>query len=279
MGTPPEIEDKYAGTFDKRKFEPGIYDNYPAEDYHREKALSCSGLKKLARSPAHFKCWQDNPKPSTASQIFGTCFHLAVLEPNRFFDEVLVYEGRKYGSKWDAFQSANPRKTILSIDDYNAILAMKKSVMDSEIASNLIKGALFEQSVFWNEPTFDFPCKCRPDILRPDLEVVADLKSCGDASQNGFSIEAGKNKYHYQAPWYLLGVNSVFPDKFYKTFLFICTEAEPPYLTKVHNAAGIVEKGRERIRPLVEVYAECIEKDEWPGYDDNIDDMWVSEWA
>jgi hypothetical protein len=69
-------------------FSPGFYADIPPEEYHRRQlgVVSCSAMTPLDRSPAHYVQWlkdgdQEEPTPALT---FGSAFHCAALEPERF---------------------------------------------------------------------------------------------------------------------------------------------------------------------------------------------------
>lgn len=64
--------------------EPGIYPDMPAAEYHAAPAASKSDLDKIARSPAHYRAYKENPPEQTKAMALGTAFHTLVLEPEKF---------------------------------------------------------------------------------------------------------------------------------------------------------------------------------------------------
>src|SRR5689334_18027591 len=61
-----------------------------AAEYHRYPAASSTQLKKILRSPAHYKQELEHPTPPTPAQSLGTLIHLAVLEPDNFRANTVV---------------------------------------------------------------------------------------------------------------------------------------------------------------------------------------------
>lgn len=59
-----------------------------------------SALKRIERSPAHFRAGILEPRPSSPSMGFGTLVHALVLG-----GEVIVYDGERRGSSWAAFKA------------------------------------------------------------------------------------------------------------------------------------------------------------------------------
>ncbi len=64
----------------------------PAHEYHADRdALSCSLLKPLLISPAHFPAAPLAHKTFSDAMDFGTLVHLLVLQPREVANEVAVF--------------------------------------------------------------------------------------------------------------------------------------------------------------------------------------------
>ena len=97
------------------------------EEYHADRTgYSCSSLKTMLRSPAHFLASRNAPhEESSSSQNLGTATHTAVLEPHLFDTTVTMWDGgRRAGKAYDEFKAANTGKIILSVDEMAAVKAM-----------------------------------------------------------------------------------------------------------------------------------------------------------
>lgn len=271
------------------EIKPGIY-TIPNGDYHRgigKNALSKGGLVALAKSPAHLKTYRDNPPDPTPAMIFGSQFHYAVLEPDLFDKRYVVAPSvdrrtKKGKAEWAEFQLslAENNQEVITQDSFDLIRSMRDSVFESEVAKGLLSDGLAEQSIFWNHPTWGFPCKARPDFINEQYHLLIDLKTANDASPEAFAKAAANLKYHWQGYWYLTGIKDVFDNGGeYKDFIFIVVEKTPPYsvqnyiLQQEHMALA-----REQIKPLLSRYAECFASDVWPGPPDRIQTLDLPAW-
>lgn len=257
---------------------PGIYDNISNWDYHNKPechALSKGGLDRLESSPAHFMAQRTSKSPPSKEMVIGSAFHTFVLQPERVEFEIVVEE-KAPKEKRDKLYLEEGR-ALLSHDDKDMIDGMVKSVKAHRTASGIIwhPKSLREQSIFWKDAEHGFLCKCRDDVLNPKLGIVADLKSTKDARAGKFLRDAlWYYNYFVQAKWYLTGNNAVQYEVYYQNFLFICVEKSEPYAVVVYRAStNHINEAGNKIRPLLEIYAECLEKDEWPGYPDRIIDL------
>ena len=63
-------------------------------------------------------------------------------------------------------------------------------------------------------------------------------------------------------------------------FIFIAVEKDPPYGVAVYEATkGMLKTAKKQIAPLLDVYAECLKTDVWPGYKDELQQIELPRWA
>jgi exodeoxyribonuclease VIII len=266
--------------------EPGIYQNISNEDYHHGLGLSASGLKLLQQSPAHFKYAK---REETPAMIKGTATHCAVFEPERFAEEYIAAPGidrrTKAGKEaWIELESSG--KTVLSNDDYADVVAMSEAVHLHSIADFLVSGGVAEQSIYWDytaliaeDIAFTFTCRARPDYIKPLSEgyVVIDLKTIQDARE--LSRSAYTYGYHLQGAHYLRGLCSS-QYGFARNFYFIAVEKTPPYGVIVYDASPeFLNRGHNENSRLYSLYAQCLNQNKWPGYEEEIQTLDLPRWA
>jgi exodeoxyribonuclease VIII len=258
-------------------------------DYHRHLAVSKSGLDQIAKSPLHYwarfldpnRTW---PEPTPAMRL-GTAFHTHVLELDKWDQQIAVApsdinrrtkEGRE---QWAAFESSAARKTVISADDAETVMAMGRSVMRHPGAAMLLGLAgKAETTHMWTDATYELQCKCRPDWLTDDGSIIVDLKTTRDASPRGFKRSIADYRYHVQAGWYMHGVEQATgkrPDQ----FIFICVESTAPYACAVYAAdAEMIERGYEQAMKDLGKLAVCKAADSWPSYSDQIEQISLPSW-
>jgi exodeoxyribonuclease VIII len=219
----------------------------------------------------------DEPTPA---MVFGTLFHWIVLEPEKFNSRVVVWEGdAKRGKEWTSFKEEAGDKNIITTGERDQLLSMKNSVYNSKIAWSAISGAEYEKSIFWPDPTYGVTCKVRPDVIKQGLYLISDLKTAEDASPEGFSRAAANFGYDIQAAFYIAGARAM-TGNHYRDFIFIVVEKKPPYACAVYRASQeMLDAGRVKIGEVLPRYAECLDKDVWPGYGDGIQDLYLPRWA
>ena len=264
---------------------PGIYDHLSNADYHAALGISKSGLDLIDRSPAHYAArYRDGVEsPPTPAMVFGTAFHMAVLEPAKFAESYVIGPNTKRGTKaWNAFESANLGKEILKQEDYDKILRMADAVHGHLFARTLLTDGRAERSVFWNDPETGVLCRIRPDWQRVDGTLV-DLKTTTDARQYAFEKAVANFRYHVQAAFYADGIQAAalsLGDAKGLDFCFIAVEKDPPHVVAVYMAsAEMVHAGRRQYRENLQRYAECLQKKDWPGYPEEVQIINLPRWA
>lgn len=279
----------------------GIVPDLPAEEYHQRSldVATASGMKQMLRSPAHFHHWATHPEDDKQSPAlaFGRALHMALLEPDTF--------GRVYGvlpadaprrptqAQWNAKKSNpdseaakawwaewlrnNAGRVLLSADDYDRAQRMADSARAHPIAAGLITGGEREHTFRWIDPDSGLRCKSRADLYAPG-EFVMDVKSCRDASPEGFSRAVASYLYDLQAAHYIEGVKATAAPL--RWFIFLAIESEAPY---VCNPCFLDPKAEERGYALAQRamrrQADCLRTGRWGGYSDNLTEIRLPTWA
>jgi hypothetical protein len=181
--------------------------------------------------------------PRLESEAFdiGTYIHSSVLEPHNLKNDCCVFPGKiRRGKEWDIFKEKNTGKAIITMKQKQQAEAMVESVLDSEVATKVLKGkpevSLFVQiniqggkiyapafnkiltkngwadgNCLESSDCFKIVVKVRADILGKNL--VADLKSTtGDAlHEHSMREKISMYKYDLSASLYLDIFNLMFP--------------------------------------------------------------------
>lgn len=258
-------------------------------DYHRHWAVSKSGLDQIAKSPLHYwarfldpdRVW---PEPTPAMRL-GTALHTHVLELSKWDDQIAVAPGdinrrtKEGREQWAAFEAAAKRKTVITADDADQVMAMGRAIMRHPAAAMLLGlPGKAETTHMWTDTSTGLECKCRPDWLTDDGSIVVDLKTTKAASIQGFKRSIADYRYHVQAGWYLHGLEQATgkrPDQ----FIFICVETTAPYAVAVYAAdAEMIERGHDQAMRDLAKLAVCKAADHWPSYSDQIETISLPGW-
>lgn len=171
-----------------------------AKDYHANPALGSSLLRDFIKSPQLYrdKALGLVPNEETEAMRFGTLFHLAVLEPERFAEEVDVRpEGLSFATKeGKAWREEHAHKQIVSHDNYEKVLKMTSRMPES--VRKMLSDGLSE--VTFRNVLAGIDAQCRADYWQQSLGTCCDLKTIRDVDDIDRSIFS--RKYHVQARFY-----------------------------------------------------------------------------
>lgn len=249
---------------------PGIYtsDQLSNIDYHSGAGISCTGLKKIAVSPAHYKYGEFK---QTAAMFTGSATHAAILEPDLFAKQyAFLPQGKdRRSSEYKALCAEHGADNVLTNLDRFQILQMQRAVKANPVANKWLyeEEGRNELSVYAKDPETGVLVRCRFDRLL-NRGFSPDLKTTVDASHRGFSNAIAKYGYAFQAAFYM--------DTYYwatgqrlEGFGFLAVESKAPYNVMCYRLDDeSIEVGRSQYRAALNKYAECLESGVWHGYDD-----------
>ena len=84
-----DINDRILNMTEPELKELGIVSDLDNELYHKAYGLSCSDLKVMLRSPAHYHASLLFPQKTTPEMLLGSALHTAVLQPELFDEEYM----------------------------------------------------------------------------------------------------------------------------------------------------------------------------------------------
>jgi len=241
------------------------------KEYRAYPAISRSALWEIRKSPAHFKYKQEHDVEPTPALIFGQLFHMMTLQPEllntQFIIEPNCDKRTKEGKQiYSDFLIDASDKTVVTVDMVVQAMEMAQAVANNELAFSLISGEV-EKPFFWTDELTGEPCKCRTDVIKEisEQQIIVDLKSCNDASNDAFIRDALKYGYDVQDAMYSEGVKSNTGKD--SIFVFIAVEKEPPYAVNIIQADKLFERcGWSRCRDLMAIYHDCKVTGNWYGY-------------
>lgn len=257
------------------------YVGMAASDYHAAEALSASGAKLLLRSPAHYLASKANQKEPTAAMRLGTLTHALVLEPEKFDAEFAVmpkFDRRTTIGKKAAeeFEQEHAGKVIVDEIAYERARNIADAVRSHPLVAQSLVGGHAEVSLFWDQ--YGLPCKARCDYMTGNS--IFDVKTCLDASPEGFARQIANFQYHLQAAHYSAGFREVVgwePDR----FVFIAVESEAPHAVGIYALdARSLQSGRLLMERAAAAYRTAIEQPAVPAfYSEALVEIAVPAWA
>lgn len=260
----------------------GIYYGLAAAEYHAVEALSSSGVKKLLKSPSHYRFERDHPSEPTAAMTLGTAIHSIVLEQQESAQRIAVLpplnrrtkDGR---AELDAFITANKGKLLLSQEEFDRAIRCAAAVMEHPAAAQLLDGGERELSLFWTDGRYSVPCKARFDCRNRGL--IVDLKTCQSAAPDDFSRSIATFGYDVQAAHYFSGAEHVLNET-PEGFVFIAAETEEPFAVACYVLGRqSIHVGMNKCDEALKRYQIALQTGEWPGYAAEITEINMPRYA
>lgn len=259
--------------------ETGIYSNLDAGHYHSrltpEPSLSSSMARTLVNEcPAmlHASSYLNpaHKREERAHFDIGQAVHLLYLETEKFSESVCVIEADDWRRKEVQQQRDEARaagKIPLLTKTADEIVSMRSALLSHPIAGKAFAGeGHSELSLVWKDTETGVWLKARPDWTPASFGFLVDLKTSTTANPSDFARKAYCLGYHMQAAWYLDAVEAITGEK-PRQFWFVVQDKSFPFLCSVATFDDdAIAAGRALNRAAVRKFADCVEKDEWPGY-------------
>lgn len=261
-------------------WKPGIYELESYEHYASIPALRSSELKKMSKTPAHYKAAQEykNPISPKLQRSFdrGKAFDILIIDGQEAFTEKVVIEPafRKNTNDYKNWKSHLPKGSIaLSEQDYNFILKMRDRAFSKKCFSDIFNGpGSAHRAIVWQCSRTGIWCKAEIDWIC-DEGTVVDLKTAASADFWFFSRQAYRLNYPHQGAFYLDGLTHITGIE-HANFKLAVVETDPPFESNVFNVGpGMLDKAFVENELRMENLKKCLERDEWPGYIDQIIDL------
>ena len=242
------------------------------KEYREREGISSTELKKIMKSPAHYRHWKDNPEENdTLSLLYGRASHKYVLETYDFYNEFAVAPNcdrrtKEGKAEWLLFCDQNEGKDIITQEQFEQIEAMRTAAYATPFVSKLLSGD--KELSFWGvDEETGLTIKCRPDCITEwnGKHILIDYKTAQDVENTKFCRDSIKFGYDLQLAMYrdILKQNTGLD----YMVVIIAQEKTAPYVTNVFQLSeNYLESGRELYKEMLRVYKECSESGVWYGY-------------
>lgn len=248
---------------------PGIYTSAELSnaDYHAHQSISKSGLDLINRSPAHFA--YAAKRDATRAMEIGTALHCAVLEPERFTSEYMLLRNvtDRRASEYKQAVAVWGAERVLTGTEADKVAGMQESCRNNAAAR-----AYFEQqhrtelSVIATDPETGVIVRCRFDLLT-DSGRALDLKKTQDVRADAFARSVANYRYHVQLAFYS-DVWLWATGEPLQAFDFLACEEQMPHASRIFTLDDdAIELGRAQYRDDLNLYAKCLDSNDWPGID------------
>ena len=254
--------------------ESNIIASLANEEYHAHPNWSNSNLTHiydLSPFHAHFHKFVEKREPTPAMEN-GIAIHSCTLEHEAYLRDYVVFDGRKFGKKWDEFQEEHQAKRIITKEVDSDCKMIREAVLAHRKARYLVESAkMVEPSAF--AEILGLPCKSRPDIITVK-DWMVDLKSTQIARPDQFSKSIENYNYDRQAAFHhdiWVKANGGYYDAARLPYLWIAVESSAPFgVSVIECIPEMFLYGRRAYQQLIEVVQNCMELDTWPCYSEDI---------
>lgn len=251
----------------------------PFQAYADIEAVNWSKLKRMLRSPRHYKFALDTALDDDSDPIrVGRATHTAVFEPHRFDVDVVEWTGgRRAGKTWDEFCAMVEGKTILTSEQYARVARIRDAVRLHPLVAPLLEHGQAEQVLEWTDPHTQLRLKCRIDWLS-DL-VVLDLKTSRNAIEpRKFASDAYGLGYFHQLAFYQRGVEAIYGTA--PPAVIVAVETEGPHDLAVYRLPSLtMHSVNAEIDELLTLLKLCMGSGKWPGRFETERELTVPAWA
>lgn len=269
-------------------YPPGLHRDVPPDVYHARHLglVSKSALDLVHHSLSRYKAWIDGSyevEPMAALD-FGSAFHCAVLEPDRFglayatepdFGDCRKKENKAARDEW---RETHAGRTLISPDDEKRIRGMSAALRAHPLAAKLLRDGIPEVTARWKDPETGLECKTRADYFVRRLEMAVDLKSADDASYEAFQRAIGRFRYDVTDALYRGGFGAIGAPV--RHYVFLVVEKRPPYDVATYTLdSESIQRGYAHATADMQRLADAVRIDEWPGLPVGIQTINLPRWA
>jgi len=227
------------------------------------------------------------PKPTPALEL-GIWAHMAILEPERWEVECVrgltgIDRRTKAGKEEEAkFLAIAAGRDVVPAEVYDLVSRMAKACQENELAWNLLtKPGQVEHSFKWQDTTGMW-LKSRPDktfsAAFAGSDVILDLKTCEDASPEGFAGACRAHGYHRTAAFRVMGHEAWTGNR--ARYLFLAVSKKDYAVGLYELQPNEIELGHKENRRILDRMAACYESGDWePSWSKTVNQLSYPQWA
>jgi exodeoxyribonuclease VIII len=241
-------------------------------EYDATKAINCSGMKELLKSPAHYKASLTAERTESKALKVGSFVHHLALESTPVGEKFAVIpEGIDRRTKegkvaYEAFTLASAGKILITSEEWQ----MGHLVADAAQRARDSIGVKFTKTEFMFSVDYcGTTLKSAIDAVGDD-GYLYDLKTTEDASAKGFLNSVRSYRYNLQAHFYRIAYEAAFGERL-KGFRFIAVEKNAPYEFAIYELGPeLMTYASMDFEAGLKAYKGCVALNEWPGYGSDI---------
>lgn len=256
---------------------PGIH-NIPADQYHADPveggSLSSTGARYLMNTcPAKFRHWQTAGEERKQVWDEGSAAHKLVLGAGPDLVRIDADEWRSNAVKQEVAEVRKRGAIPLKPKQWDMVHGMAAALARHPLAAALLSPdqGTAEQTIIWQDQPTGVMCRALIDQWRHPAPAgspffVPDYKTAESAHPDKVARSVGDWGYHVQGWWYEQAAKAAGrgPDV---RFSLVVQEKSAPFLVSVvFPDREAIAAGGLIARDALNLYAECVANDAWPGY-------------
>lgn len=260
---------------------PGLYLRIPEEVYHAdENSLSSTGVRQLVKAGGPAKHRFGVRAESDAFDI-GIAAHTLLLGAGAGIEEVFAETWQTKDAKDARAKARAAGKVPLLTKQAKAVRAMVDAALAQPEVAELLTGGASEISAYAMDPATWLMLRARFDHVHITADrhvTVGDYKTTRSAAPKPFAKSAAEYGYFVQEAHYrrVLAELGFVVDR----FVFVAQEKTEPYLTCLHEyGPAEVAEGDRIVSAGIELWDQCRQADDWPGYGNQTYRMHLPAWA
>lgn len=207
------------------------------QEYRKAEGINQSRLKLYLKSPKHY--FRNEPVNETEDMRIGTALHSYILQGNMLVESRETKTGVRADA--DILLASEKGKVSLHTDSMQTVEGMINAMTTHPTAMKLLSDipGESEKAIFW-KPESGLTCKALIDRLAVSEKVENtlipfDLKTCQDASEQGFLKACRDFDYPIQAAFYMQGLRANYPNHTIAPFTFVLIEKKPPHYIGIYQ--------------------------------------------
>lgn len=259
----------------------------PAAQYHADpSSVSNTMLSDMAKTPAHCYALHFDPmrppRESTPAMRAGSLAHSVILEPSTVHERYAVKPAgidlrTSAGKAWHDSLTVE----MVTAEDMERAEAQRAAVLKVKALANLLSSGEAESSVFWMSKPTGLRCRARPDWLHWEGEkraTVLDIKTITDITSASIQRAIATYGYHRQEAHYTAGLKACGIEV--SEFVFGFVSSTYPFLAVAHVLDDeSKQQGQDEVAELLDLYATCQKRGEWPAFGDGYQLTGLPVWA
>ena len=252
------------------------------KEYHSNTDyIGSTSLKKYLKSPLFYR---ESIDQETEALEFGSAYHTLVLEPELFSKEYYIFDemlrpdkektmAAKVNKVWLAELKSIYGTKLIHKKVHGEMKAMKKRLFAHPYAKYLLTGGENELSHYTE---FEgVKCKFRTDSIIQKKCIIADLKTCNDASKDKFPNHAADYGYHFTGAYYTDLAQHVYNSSRIWKFYIIAQEKKHPFLFNIFRLSPqALAIGNYEYMQCLNQHKYCLETNDYKGLQVFCDNKW-----